>query len=382
MIFGTHLPLLANSPNNAVLIAAVSGRSLAAAARRAGLRPLVADLFNDADTLALAERAVKLSGSLQNGIDRKHLVETLQKLAGDEDPVAVIYGSGFERDPQMIEAISQHFTVAGNSARTVRLVKDPVSLSQLCTEFAISHPDICFDTPDNPRDWLSKLTGGAGGSHVRPAHRGTSGQEYYFQRFVQGRNLSALFLANGDKAHLIGLSRQWFSPSENSPFRYGGAVRLLRYNPRRAQQIGDWLTALTRRTGLIGLCSADFIVGAEGLHLIEINPRPGATLDIFDTEETPLLRQHLHAVTGSDFSIPNYKISAASAIAYTAKAISAFPDVVWPTLTADHQTAGTSLQAGDPVCTVFATAPSASAAMKAVKGRVKQLAVNWREEFS
>jgi uncharacterized protein len=39
-------------PNNpAILIAAITGRSLAAAARRAGFRPLVADLFNDADTL-------------------------------------------------------------------------------------------------------------------------------------------------------------------------------------------------------------------------------------------------------------------------------------------------------------------------------------------
>ncbi|MFC6049036.1 tetrahydromethanopterin C1 transfer protein, partial [Methylobacterium hispanicum] len=37
---------------DAILIAAQSGRALAEAARRAGLRPLVADLFGDADTLA------------------------------------------------------------------------------------------------------------------------------------------------------------------------------------------------------------------------------------------------------------------------------------------------------------------------------------------
>ena len=39
----------------AVLIAAQSGRALAQAARRAGLRPFVLDLFGDEDTLALAE---------------------------------------------------------------------------------------------------------------------------------------------------------------------------------------------------------------------------------------------------------------------------------------------------------------------------------------
>ncbi len=376
------MPLLANSLNNAVLIAAVSGRSLAAAARRAGFRPLVADLFNDADTLALAERAVKLSGSLQEGINEQYLVETLQDLADDDKPIAVIYGSGFERNPEMIEALSQKFTVAGNNTETVRLIKDPAYLAQLCSEFGIRHPEIQFDPPNNPKGWLSKLAGGAGGSHVKPLNGGTTGLKHYFQRFISGRNLSALFLADREKAHIIGFSQQWSAPSKISPYRYGGAVRLRRFNKKKAKDIEDWLTALTRRTNLVGLCSADFIVGDTDLYLIEINPRPGATLDIFDTEEAPLLRQHLQALAGYGISIPSYKGSTASAIAYTAKAISAFPEIIWPTMTADHQRAGTALQAGDPVCTVFATAPSASAAMKAVKSRVEKLAVNWREEFS
>ena len=41
--------------SEAILIAAQSGRALAEAARRAGLRPFVADLFGDSDTLALSE---------------------------------------------------------------------------------------------------------------------------------------------------------------------------------------------------------------------------------------------------------------------------------------------------------------------------------------
>jgi predicted ATP-grasp superfamily ATP-dependent carboligase len=381
MIFGMHSPLLVTSPNKAVLIAAISGRSLAAAARRAGLRPLVADLFNDADTLALAERAVKLAGSLEQGIDGARITETLTELAGDDMPVAVIYGSGFERAPEMIEVIAERFTVAGNSAETVTSVKDPASLAQLCAELGIPHPDIRFDAPDNPEAWLTKIAGGAGGSHVKPARSNSPDGGRYFQRFVPGRNLSALFLADRKQAHIVGFSRQWSSPSKNTPFRYGGAVRLRRYDREKAPQIESWLSALTKRTGLTGLCSADFIDGDGGLYLIEINPRPGATLDIFDNEETPLLREHLRAVTGSNISKPVYKGSAASAIAYTAKAISAFPEIEWPTLTADHQMSGTALRAGDPVCTVFATASSAEAAERAVRSRVKQLGVNWRGDF-
>jgi uncharacterized protein len=373
------LVTLQNNP--AILIAAISGRSLAAAAKRAGFRPLVADLFNDADTLALADRAAKLSGSLQAGINESEVVETLVRLAGGDKPIAVVCGSGFERKPEMVEAISRKFSVAGNSAKTIRLVKDPISLLRLCSDLKIPHPDIRFDSPEHPRDWLTKLIGGAGGSHVKPANGDASGHEHYFQRFIPGRNLSALFLADRNKAHIIGFSRQWSSPSKTTPYRYGGAVRLRRHDREKTVVIGDWLTALTLRTGLAGLCSADFIDGNCGLHLIEINPRPGATLDIFDCEETPLIREHLRAVMGCSISRPTYNGSAASAIAYTARAISAFAHVAWPAMTADHQMSGTALAAGDPVCTVFATADSATAAMRAVKSRVKELAVHWREDF-
>lgn len=303
------------------------------------------------------------------------------QLAAADQPVALVYGSGFERNPAILNTIARTFPVAGNNADTIRLVKDPASLSQLCTELRIPHPDIRFDAPEDPEAWLTKLTGGAGGSHVKPANGNHCTGERYFQRFVTGRNLSALFIADRKKAHVVGFSRQWASPSREAPFRYGGAVRLQRYDRAKTVRIEQWLTGVTRLTGLCGLCSADFVDDESGLHLIEINPRPGATLDIFDNEMTPLVREHLRAIAGTHVSIPAYAGSKASAIAYTAKAISAFPKVVWPVQTADHQMPGTALEAGDPICTVFATAASAAAAMRAVKNRVKEVAVHWREDF-
>ena len=57
--------------------------------------------------------------------------------------------------------------------------------------------------------------------------------------------------------------------------------------------IGGWLSGLADRAGLLGLCSADFIRSEDGYWLVEINPRPGATLDIFDSPEAPLMEAHL-----------------------------------------------------------------------------------------
>ncbi|NNH33708.1 ATP-grasp domain-containing protein [Rhizobium sp. SEMIA 4085] len=305
----------------------------------------------------------------------------MSRLMGDEKPAALLYGSGFERQPEVIDALGRVFPLAGNSADTVRAIKDPANLSQLCRSLDIPHPPIQFSLPEKPEGWLTKLGGGAGGSHVRPGATRPALPGYSFQKRMSGRSISALFLAQNGAARIIGVSRQWSSPSPTSPFRYGGAVRLMRFDRQKKMQMGCWLDKLTRHCGLVGLCSADFIDGSEGLHLIEINPRPGATLDIFDTDSAPLLIEHLRAVRGERIEVPVYRGAAAAAIAYTSRSISCFPDVKWPNLTADHQRPGSALGPGDPVCTVLAHARSASAAERAVKRRVNQVAQHWKEEF-
>lgn len=369
----------ASKSNSTILIAAISGRSLAAAARRAGYRPLVADLFCDRDTVALAERTARLSGSIRDGIDGQEIAGTLMKLAQDEGPIALVYGSGFERQPNLIDTLSRSFRIAGNTAATVKAIKDPASLSRLCKALHIPHPEIRFSAPEKPQGWLMKLGGGAGGSHVRQAADRPLEDGHYYQKLVPGRSTSALFLARNGGARIIGFSRQWSSPSPTSPFRYGGAVRLLRFDRNKREQIGRWLDELTSHTGLVGLCSADFIDGPIGLYLIEINPRPGATLDIFDSDTAPLLTEHFRAVRGEQIAVPSYRGAAASAVAYTSRPISHFPDISWPSLTADHQSPGSALDAGDPVCTVLAQARSASAAERAVKHRITEVAEYWRE---
>jgi predicted ATP-grasp superfamily ATP-dependent carboligase len=69
----------------------------------------------------------------------------------------------------------------------------------------------------------------------------------------------------------------------------------------------------------------------------------------------------------------------ASMIAYASAPVANFPAFAWPDWTADHQSPGTTLVAGDPVCTVFARGPSADATAKAVKARIARLRPQWSE---
>ena len=254
-----RFPLHARSPNSAgvLLIAAISGRALAAAARRAGYRPLVADLFCDTDTVAMAERAVKLEATCRNGIDAARLIPTLRRLrrrpTGGRRPrfgFRAAAGAG-RRGRQPVSARRQ-------PRRAIRRVKDPQSLAEDCAELGIPHPEFRWQAPPDPENWVVKTTGGR-----RPARQAGECAELpiagrYFQRFVCGRSISALFIGDGKRAKIVGFSRQWTSPAPTAPYRYGGAVRLRRFDRREAADrrlaFGPGCTH-----GLVGLCSADLI---------------------------------------------------------------------------------------------------------------------------
>jgi uncharacterized protein len=374
-----RFPLHARSQNKsgALLIAAISGRALAAAARRAGYRPLVADFFRDTDTVALAERAVILPGDLKDGIDAAGVIDTLRSLADGEQPVAVVLGSGFERKPDLVDEIARHFPLAGNGGAAIRRVKDPQALAGDCAELGIPHPEFRRDRPADPENWIVKTAGAAGGAHIRRANGEDPPKGRYFQRFVRGQNLSALFVGDGRSARIAGFSRQWTSPAPSAPYRYGGAVRLRRFDRQDTATIGTWLSALTDRAGLAGLCSADFIRDKDGYHLIEINPRPGATLDIFDSHDAPLIEAHLRASRGEAYHLPNFTDSMAQMIAYATGPVARFPAISWPDWTADHQSEGTRLSPGDPVCTVFASGRNADATRRAVTAKASALQPAW-----
>lgn len=325
----------------------------------------------------MAERTHRLPGDLQNGVDGERLIETLRQLIGNDQPTALVLGSGFERRAEMVDEVARHFPLAGNGSIAIRRVKDPQSLADDCADLGIPHPLFRWEAPSDPENWVAKTAGGAGGAHVRRANGDVQASGRYFQRFVSGRSVSALFIGDGRSARIVGFSRQWTSPASDAPYRYGGAVRLRRIDRQDTAMIGGWLAGLTRRAGLVGLCSADFIRNADGYQLVEINPRPGATLDIFDSIEAPLMQAHLRAARGEAYAIPRFRDSMASMIAYASTPVAHFPKIAWPDWTADHQSPGTRLVAGDPVCTVLARGPNAATTRRTVRAQAKELQRRW-----
>lgn len=365
-----------NSPSDspAVLIAALSGRALAACARRGGYRPLVADMFGDLDTRDLAEASETVPGSLEHGFAKGALLAALERLAAGRRVIGVVVGSGFEDRPGLLRSIAARHGLLGNPASVVIAMKDPFRFAATCALAGVPHPEIQRDRPASGV-WLRKRAGGSGGMHVAASSRlGAARRGRYFQRRVAGQPISAAFLAADGRCRVLGLSRQWVDPAPRRPFRYGGSSRPAPLPPARAADLTGAVERLVARTGLRGLNSADFLVREDGFDLLEVNPRPGATLDILADTEGALFRLHLDACAGVlPEAIPVWPGAAAAAFVYARTAITLPAIFPWPVWTADRQAPGSVVPRGAPLCTVLAEAPDAEAAERLVRRRAAEI---------
>lgn len=357
-----------------VVLVGIAARGLAASARRAGLNALVLDLFADEDTRALAARSLQLCRRDGLALDSDDLFIQLARHAGPDTPL--VLGTGFEDAPDLVARLNARYRLAGSGAETIAALKDPFRFAETLACLGIPHPRLFAGPAPDGVPTLEKRVGGSGGGHVRPSPQ-ARGPGWYLQERVDGRAVSALFLGNGKAARLLAFSEQWCAPAKAAPFRYGGCAGPLALEPRLVAEIHSALSRLTASVGLKGLASADLIIGAGAWYLIEINPRPGATLDIFDAPPLPpLLRLHLDACAGElpelPLLVPSAGVEARAAGLFYAPAPIEVREAL-PNWAADRPAPGTRIAAGDPVCTVLATGRDLAEARAVLARRMDHL---------
>ncbi|MGH6795880.1 MAG: ATP-grasp domain-containing protein, partial [Methylocella sp.] len=132
--------------------------------------------------------------------------------------------------------------------------------------------------------------------------------------------------------------------------------------------------AITAACGLRGLNSIDFLVEEAEYTLIEVNPRPGATLDIFEDRGGSLFRAHIEACLRR---LPRRPLAfagaAAAGIAYVRREISSLPEFDWPSWTSDRQKARSGLRPDDPLCTIKARAAKPARARSLLDERTNSI---------
>ncbi len=107
--------------------------------------------------------------------------------------------------------------------------------------------------------------------------------DFFLEEYIQGIDASASVLSTGKQALTIAINEQLIGLKNLGPMRrysFCGSVTPLRTSFSR--QIKEISNSIATALGLVGTNGIDFIIGANGPVIIEINPRFQATLDTIE----------------------------------------------------------------------------------------------------
>ena len=366
----------------AVVVAGLSARMLAESARCAGWRVIALDLFGDSDTRGAAERWHPVGQAATLALDPARTRAALERARFEPGVIGWIAGSGFEACPALLRADIEGLPLIGNAPQAYDVVRTPARFFALLNEHGIAYPETRMDAPHNTSGWLRKETSGTGGWHIRladaanaPAHDERGG--VYYQRFCAGRPMSALFLADGRHATVLGINEQIVTRHGEHPFAWRGAIGPVQVGERLADAVRHAVQTIVAASGLVGLNSLDFLSDGERCVVLEVNARPSATMALYDCEpHAPLFARHVRACRGESletFEAEEQEENASAhappvrgqlvVFAQADHAVTlAFEDQArrlgW---CHDIPVAGSAIAAGTPLCTVSATcAPGSS----------------------
>ncbi len=271
-----------------LLIAGVSARAAAQSAVAAEFNVVALDRFGDADLRRLCETRTFSAW------------DELPALAEKFSPRPWIYTGGMENRPELIACISRRHQLLGCDAPAVNPVRDACSLAKAVSAAGFLMPETRLRPPaDVDVAWLRKprLSGGGVGitRWENGAERSGGARPQIYQRLIPGEAYGAVFLAADGKTTtsattLWGVSRQLLAgelqpsadPNPLGPFQYCGSigpVKLAASTQEELRRLGSWLAD---QFGLRGMFGVDFVLNGNRPWLIEVNPRYTASAEVLE----------------------------------------------------------------------------------------------------
>ena len=358
-----------------VIVVALSGRQLAAAARAAGWQPWVVDAFADDDTRRLASRWMRIATDASYAFARGSLEHAIRRLRVAAPDASVVWGSGLEAHGDWLTALAASGCVLGSAPRALAIATDPLALARHLRRLDIPHPAVVIGQVPRRGRWVTKARAASGGAHVRFQQAGAlipPGR--YAQRFVSGAALSVVALASATDVSVVGYGTQLFASVPGQPFRHAGAVALPDVAPALQASIHQALCRLREPLGLRGLFGVDLVVTGPGQwQLIELNPRPPGSFDLH-LAPSVAFRAHVAACRGQALPVLRRRSGCRAQAVCRASAALGIPNSLdWPAWITDRPVGGSRVPAGAPVCTVQASGATPAIARRRLAGRLNRL---------
>lgn len=347
-----------------LVVAGVTTRPIAVSAARSGWTVTAVDAFGDLDLRACAD--VLISRGRGGGFDPMAAALAARRVSA----TYTAYTSNFENYPDAVAALGRGRRLLGNTPATLRRVRDPLGLMQSLRRLGWETPSTRANSPRTPLDrerrWLLKPRRSGGGHGTTAWHPGAPvARHQYLQERIAGIPGSVVFLADGRRAHVLGISRQLVGRAEFGArrFRYCGSLMgpaLFPGHEALRRRAGVLAAAVARTFGLVGLNGLDFIARAGVPWPIEVNPRFSASMELLERgAKLSLFMLHANACAGRlpGRITPSLDRVHGKAIVFARRDVTPSVTSRWleDSAMADIPRAGERVAGGRPICTVFAT---------------------------
>ncbi len=371
-----------------LLIVGVSTRAAAESAARAGFDVTAIDAFADLD-----QHPSVRARSLRGGFSADAAARAARSVTCD----AVAYLSNFENHPSAVSELARGRALWGNRPNVLRRVRDPIAVARALAKRQLPTPAVYVEpVTRNPqslipdREWLLKPLASGGGHRVRAWRAGTRiPRNSYLQELVEGTPGSVVFVAAGGRAVALGITRQLIGDDAFgvSGYRYCGNILVAPEDHELVDAACALAAAVTAEFDLVGINGIDFIARGRVPWPIEINPRWCASMELVERAHgVSVFGAHAAACTAGtlpDFDLKSARRSASAvgkAVVFARRRVRVGDTRAWLPADLDDQHAtirdvpqpGQTIQAGRPVCTVFAEERD-DAACRAALGRRAEL---------
>jgi len=353
-----------------VLIVGVSTRAIAESASRGGHDIITLDYFGDRDQKRLVEN-YSLLRDFKRPFSVRALVEASKHLKFD----AVAYTGNLENYPESLQKLTGRGSLLGNQPDILHYVRDWRKLRQICREERIPCA-ITLLTGERRKAasefrWLVKPVRSGGGHSIHFWTGELLDGAHVLQRYIAGQSASVAFAADGKNSVVMGISEQLIGLAELGAreFIWCGNILPLGLEPTNRSallEIVETMAAqLTRRFGLRGVNGFDIVVMNEAgdcprPFMVEVNPRYTASMELIERAYgLNVFSVHLEALAGT---LPKFSLAQQNTGPYLGKGIVfarqalTVPETMGGVETGrrDIPYPGDRIEAGHPVCTVFA----------------------------
>jgi predicted ATP-grasp superfamily ATP-dependent carboligase len=250
---------------------------------------LTLDYFGDYDQNQWGQSYSLWRDFGQASFSAQALATSATKLSYD----TLAYTSGLDDEPDLVAELTTGRELLGNDSSTLRRVRDWEQLHRFLETNRFAYPRTLYQWqgPVPSGRWLLKPRKSGGGTNINwAAEEVHLSEDYLLQEYRASMPASVSFVANGQKAYVLGISEQLCGSRDfgASEFIYSGNIVPLWLDRWSEFPIGLWtwlkklINLVTVEFGLKGLNGIDFLLTADDEPMfLEVNPRYSASMELF-----------------------------------------------------------------------------------------------------